>query len=79
MVLPASVFREPQAPVTFRHRLANGKVQKFTAPVVAVCGACAIGPVVELPPEILAEQPDDTTHACVACGHGFTSKPEGEP
>lgn len=37
------------------------------------CGAVAI---TELPPPILAEQPDDTTHVCNpglgGCNHGFS-------
>lgn len=43
-------------------------------------GACpfcyAVGAVTELPPPILAVQPDDTTHVCNpalgGCNHGFS-------
>jgi hypothetical protein len=75
--LPAPVLRKPPVdPIMIRHR---GK--RYTCKVVAVCGACGIGPVVELPPEIASEPAnvaDGTDHACAACGHGFSSKLVGE-
>lgn len=44
----------------------------FRPPGGSLCGAHAI---VELPPALKAEQPDDTTHVCLpavgGCNHGF--------
>jgi len=43
--------------------------------IVATCKLCGARAIVELPPELLVEQPDDTTHVCHpalgGCNHGF--------
>jgi hypothetical protein len=40
------------------------------------CPMCGAPAIVALPPPLLAQQPDDTTHVCFAplggCNHGFS-------
>lgn len=47
----------------------------FPSFVGAHCMLCGAAAIVKLPPPLLAQQPDDTTHVCHpmfrGCNHGF--------
>lgn len=46
-----------------------------TTPLTQPCPLCGVRAVCPLPPALLAEQPDETTHVCHpslgGCNHGF--------
>lgn len=49
--------------------------EAYASPIVARCKFCRAAAVVELPPALLREQPDETTHVCHpgagGCNQGF--------
>ena len=45
--------------------------KSYRVAVVGPCSLCGTGPVVMLPPHLLAQQADATNAACIECGHGF--------
>lgn len=51
------------------------KGEVYRSAVERRCPLCRAFAVIELPPAVLAEQPDDTTHVCHpligGCNHGF--------
>ena len=56
------------------------KGHDYRSTVDRMCPQCGAFAVIALPPPILAEQPDDTTHVCHpsagGCNHGFSNLPE---
>ena len=52
------------------------KGKPYESDHVMHCMFCKLWRVVALPPDLLAEQPDDTTHVCLNCGHGFAIEKE---
>lgn len=70
----AEALERVTRPVVWSYR---GRV--YESPVVSMCPLCGALAVVELPPAVVAEQPDDTTHVCHplagGCNHGFSTKP----
>lgn len=59
------------------------KNKEYTSDIETHCQFCKEFAVIRLPPDIIAEQPDDTTHVCLpaagGCSHGFSDKPESKP
>jgi hypothetical protein len=55
------------------------KNARYTSKILARCPLCGKRSVIKLPKEILAEQPDSTTHVCHlmagGCNHGFDVAP----
>lgn len=43
------------------------------------CPLCGAIEITALPPPIAATQPDDTTHVCLGCNHGFSVPAKKEP
>lgn len=49
----------------------NYKGVNYSLRVISMCPMCDGIAVVPLPPAILAEQPDKTTHVCLKCNQGY--------
>ena len=50
----------------------------YSLPIEGPCPLCGVAALVRLPPDLLAEQPDATTHVCHpnagGCNHGFAEE-----
>lgn len=56
--------------------------RSYPRTIEAVCQKCGAAAVVKLPEELRAQQPDETTHVCMAaiggCNQGYSNEPAKE-